>query len=142
LASAAPPLSGQDLVPRAYTITPLRSNAVIAGYNYNHGDLLFEGTVPITDAIGRLSMPSLSYYRAFGLFGRSANVLAGMAYGVGTFEGEVRGEPRSIYRSGLFDSVFGCRVDRDLHRMREDEPRRRENRKTRLRMFYDAPRLT
>jgi hypothetical protein len=98
-------LRAQDLAPRAYVITPRGSNAVTLGYNYNHGELLFEGTVPITGATGKLSVPSIAYYRAFSLLGRSANVLAVLPYGVGTFEGEVLGEQRSIYRSGLFDSA-------------------------------------
>ena len=111
VAGGASPLRAQDLAPRAYVITPLRSNAVTLGYIYNHGDLLFEGTVPITGATGKISVPSVTYYRAFGFLGRSANVLAALPYGVGTFEGEVIGEQQSIYRSGLFDSVFRVSVN-------------------------------
>lgn len=107
----APFLRAQDLAPRAYLITPLRSNAVTLGYNYNDGDLLIEGAVPINGATGKMSVPSVAYYRAFGFFGRSANVLAALPYGVGTFEGEVLGEQQSIYRSGLFDSVFRVSVN-------------------------------
>jgi hypothetical protein len=105
-------LRGQDLAPRAFTITPLGSNAVTLGFNYNDGDLLLEGGSPITGASAKMNVPSLTYYRAFGLLGRSANVLATLPYGVGTFEGEVLGEQRSIRRSGLFDSV--CRVSVNL----------------------------
>jgi hypothetical protein len=111
LAGGAPGLRAQDLSPRAYVITPVRSNGITLGYMYNHGELLVEGAAPITDARGRLSVPSLSCYRAFGLIGRSANVLATLPYGVGTFEGNVRGEPRSIYRSGLFDSMYRVSVN-------------------------------
>ena len=50
---------------------------------------------------GRGSHPPVAYYRAFSFFGRSANVLAALPYGVGTFEGEVLGEQESNYRSGL-----------------------------------------
>ena len=70
-------------------VTPLGSHSVTASYTYNTGELLFEGTVPITDSVGRLSALSLSYYRSFSLFGRSANVLAAVPYGFGTFEGKV-----------------------------------------------------
>ena len=104
-------LRAQDLAPRAYTITPTGSNAVILSNVFNSGDLLFEGTVPITDATASLNAPSLSYYRSFSLFGRSANVTAGLPYGVGTFEGTVLGEQHSIYRSGLFDSAFRFSVN-------------------------------
>ncbi len=111
VAGGAGSLHAQDLAPRAYVITPLRSNAVTLSYSYNDGELLFEGTVPITDATGRLSVPMVSYYRSFGLLGRSANVLAALPYGVGTFEGTVFEQQRSIYRSGLFDSVVRVSVN-------------------------------
>ena len=82
------------------------------GYSYNHGELLFEGAVPITDATGKLSVPSVAYYHSFSLLGRSANVLAALPYGVGTFEGKVfEQEERSVYRSGLFDSQFRFSVN-------------------------------
>ena len=53
-------LRAQDLAPRAYTITPRGSNAITVSYIFNSGDLLFEGTVPITDASASSSslMPS------------------------------------------------------------------------------------
>jgi len=111
LASGAVSLGAQDLAPRAYVITPRGSNAVTLGYNFNDGELLFEGTVPITDATGRLSVPSLSYYRSFGLLGRSANILVGVPYGVGSFEGTVLEQQRSIHRSGLFDSALRVSVN-------------------------------
>jgi hypothetical protein len=111
LVGEAVSLHAQDLAPRAYVITPLGSNALTLSYNYNDGELLFAGTVPITDSVGKLSVPSVAYYRSFGLFGRSANLLAALGYGVGTFEGQVFEQQRSIYRSGLFDSVFRVAVN-------------------------------
>lgn len=110
-AGIAPSLHAQDLAPRAYVVTPLGSNAITLSNALNDGDLLIEGAVPIEGATGRLYAPSVTYYRAFSLLGRSANVVAGLAYGVGTFEGDVLGEPTSIYRSGLFDSVVRVSVN-------------------------------
>ena len=104
-------LSAQDLVPRAYLITPVGSNAVTLSYGYNDGELLFEGTVPIENATGKLSVPLVAYFRSLDFFGRSANLTAGVPYGVGTFEGDVVGEPRSIRRSGMFDSVIRFSVN-------------------------------
>jgi hypothetical protein len=104
---AAPrPVHAQDLTPRAYVITPLHSNAVSLSYVFNDGELLFDGTVPITGATGRLSVPALSLYHSLSVFGRSANVTATLPYGVGTFKGTVVGAELSAYRSGLLDSVF------------------------------------
>ena len=111
LAGAAQRLHAQDLTPRAYVVTPLRSNAVNLSYIFNDGELLFEGTVPITGATGRLSVPALSLYHSLSVFGRSANVTATLPYGVGTFKGTVIGAEVSAYRSGLLDSVFRFSVN-------------------------------
>ena len=111
LAGGAGRLHAQELAPRAYVITPLGSNAITLANTYNSGDLLLEGAAPIKDATASLNAPTLTYYRAFSLFGRSANVFAGLAYGVGTFEGTVLGERESIYRSGLFDAVMRLSVN-------------------------------
>ncbi len=111
LLGAAAAGRAQDLAPRAYVITPLGSNAVTLTYAHNQGDLLFEGAVPITDATGKFSLLAAAYYRSFGLFGRSANVLAVLPYGVGTFEGTVLGEQHNIYRSGLIDSQLRLSVN-------------------------------
>ena len=46
----------QDLAPRAYIITPLHSNALNLTYSYLDGSLIFDGTVPITDAKARVSL--------------------------------------------------------------------------------------
>ena len=48
-------------------------------------------------------MPNIGYYHSFSVFGRSANVAAGLPYGVGTFQGSVLGTKQQIYRSGLLD---------------------------------------
>ncbi len=111
VALGAGTLRAQDLAPRAYVVTPLGSNAINLTEAYNYGELHFQGSVPIVGATGRLHAPSMAYYRAFGLFGRSANVLAALGYGVGNFEGEIVGEQRSIHRSGLFDSAVRVSVN-------------------------------
>jgi len=97
------PLRAQDLAPRAYVITPVNSNAITLTYSFYDGGLNFGGTIPVTGASGTYSVPVLSYYHAFGLFGRSANITASLPYGVGNFSGEVLGNDKSIYRSGLLD---------------------------------------
>jgi hypothetical protein len=111
LAGATPPVRAQDLSPRAYLITPLRANAITVANVFNDGELLFEGTVPITGATGRLNMPNATLTHSLSFFGRSANVAASLAYGVGHFKGTVVGAEVDAYRSGLFDSVFRLSVN-------------------------------
>jgi hypothetical protein len=104
-------LRAQDLAPRTYLITPVRSNAVTLSNIFNDGNLLFEGTVPITGATGRLNVPSVTLTRSLSFFGRSANVAATLPYGVGAFKGTVLGAEREAYRSGLLDAVFRFSVN-------------------------------
>lgn len=114
LAVAVWPLAGlvaQDLAPRAYVITPVHANAVNVTYSYFNGGVNFNGTVPITGATGTYSVPVISYYHAFNLLGRSANVTASLPYAVGTFQGEVLGAQQQIYRSGLLDSGYRVSVN-------------------------------
>ena len=101
----------QDLSPRAYLITPLHSNAINLTYSFYHGGLDFNGVVPVTGATGTYSVPIFSLYHSFSFFGRSANIVAWLPYGIGTFQGAVLGTDKQIYRSGLFDSGFRFSVN-------------------------------
>ena len=109
--AVAPSLHAQDLAPRAYTITPVGSNAFTLADAYNDGPLQLEGASPIENGTARLNVPSLTYYRAFSLLGRSANVIAGVAYGWGDFDGSLFGDSVSTYRSGFFDPVVRVSVN-------------------------------
>jgi hypothetical protein len=111
LSGVTPPLRAQDLSPRAYVVTPTGTNAVTLSNVFSDGDLLFEGTVPIEGAKGRMNMPSLTYYRALRLFGRSSNFALTQPYGVGSFSGSVLGEEVIADRSGLFDTVVRFAVN-------------------------------
>jgi hypothetical protein len=93
----------QTLAPRAYVITPVNANALTLSWSYFRGGLDFNGSIPVTGATGTYSVPVISYYHSFGLFGRSANITGFLPYGIGTFQGSVLGTQRQIYRSGLLD---------------------------------------
>jgi hypothetical protein len=101
-----PGLSAQDLAPRAYVITPIRSNAVTLAYSFNRGDVLFDNAVPITGARGTINVASISYYRSLNLWGRSANITVSLPYTVASFRATVAGSDTQVYRSGLLDSIF------------------------------------
>jgi len=107
-------LSAQDLAPRAYIIAPLHSNAVTLVWSFYDGSINYNGALPVSDATGTYSVPILSYYHSFDFFGRSANVVASLPYGVGNFEGTVSGAGDHLYRSGLVDSVFRLSSLRDI----------------------------
>jgi hypothetical protein len=108
---ASVPVCAQDLAPRAYLITPVHSNAVTLTCSFYTGNILFDGEVPITGATATTSVPVFSYVPSFRFFGRSANFLASVPYGVGNFRGTVVGAEDKAHRSGLLDSGFRLSVN-------------------------------
>jgi hypothetical protein len=101
----------QDLAPRAYIITPVHSNAITVTYSFYSGNILFDGSQPITGASARSSVEVLSLTHSLHMFGRSANFTASLPYGVGTFKGTVVGAEANAYRSGMLDSTFRLSVN-------------------------------
>src|SRR5947209_4320851 len=93
----------QDLVPRAYLVTPVGSNAVTLSSSFFDGPIFTDPTIPITDFKGRFDLTTLSYVRSFNFLGRSANVVGTIPYVVGNFHGIVMDAPRHAYRSGFSD---------------------------------------
>ena len=91
----------QDLAPRAYVITPIHSNAVTLTYSFFDGGITFDGTVPITGATATFNLSVFSYSHSLNFFGRTANFLVSLPYGVGNFRGQVVGAEALAYRSGL-----------------------------------------
>ena len=104
-------LRAQDLAPRAYVIGPIHANAVILTYSFNHGDLLFNNTLPITDATATLHISIFTFYHSLSFFGRSANITASLPYGVGNFHGKFIDDEAKLYRSGLLDSAYRFSVN-------------------------------
>lgn len=95
--------SGQDLAPRAYLITPTGSNAVTLAYSDNDGSVFIDPSLPIQDLKIRFQTQAISYYRAYGLWGRSSNVTFYLPYALGTASGTLEGSATQAYRSGLAD---------------------------------------
>ncbi len=104
-------VSAQDLAPRAYLITPLHSNAITVTWSFYDGNIDYNGALPVSGATGTYSVPIFSYYHSFGFFGRSANIVASLPYGVGNFQGTTLGAEKQLYRSGLLDSVYRVSVN-------------------------------
>jgi hypothetical protein len=104
-------LLAQDLAPRAYVIAPVHSNAVTLTYSLLDGDIIFDSTLPITNANGRISVSTLSLYHTLNFFGRSANLTASLPYAVGNFQATVVGAPTRAYRSGLVPAVVRFSVN-------------------------------
>jgi hypothetical protein len=111
LATSAAQLPAQELAPRAYVITPVHSNAITITWSFYDGGVNFNGTIPVSNATGTYYVSILTYYHSLNFFGRSANITASLPYAVGNFQGNLSGQSRSIYRSGLLDSTFRFSVN-------------------------------
>jgi hypothetical protein len=111
ITGCSPSVWAQDLAPRAYIITPVHSNAITLTYTFFDGSVLFDGAVPITGATARVNVSIFTLYHSLRFFGRSANVVASLPYGVGNFQGSVAGNGAAIYRSGLLESSFRFSVN-------------------------------
>ena len=95
--------TGQELEPRAYSVSPVGTNVVVFAYGRSAGDLSFDPTLPIEDAKASINAASVSYFRSFNFLGRSANVALAVPYLWGSAEGRLAGEFQAITRSGLPD---------------------------------------
>src|SRR5260221_6521524 len=107
----------QDLAPRAYIITPVHWNAVTLTYSFSDGGILFDNVVPITNATATLQVPVFSYFHSLNFFGRSANILVSLPYGVGHLQGTFIDNETKLYRSGLLDSIFRFSVSLKVVRL-------------------------
>jgi hypothetical protein len=107
----APICFTQDLAPRAYIITPVHSNAVTLSYSFFDGSLTFEGTVPLTGATARFNVSVFNYSHSLNFFGRSANLLLSLPYGVGNFRGNVVDAEVRAYRSGFLPASLRFSVN-------------------------------
>jgi hypothetical protein len=97
---------GQDLEPRAYSPSPLGTNFFGVVLGNSQGGVLFDPSVPITDAEASINLASLAYAWTFGLWGRQGLVSVAMPYAWGDVEGFVgeETEARRVTRSGLADA--------------------------------------
>jgi hypothetical protein len=95
------PLSAQELEPRAYSRSPVGTNFVSLGYGYSDGDVLFDPTIPITNAHATTSAASVAYSNVFGLFGNQTSVALGIPYAWTHATGEVGTSQREVATSGF-----------------------------------------
>ena len=111
LLSITGPLNGQELEPRAYSVSPVGINIALFSYSYPSGDLDFDPSVPIENAKAKLNAVTLGYFRSLDFFGRSASIGAVVPYMDGTLEGMFFGNFQTFHRSGLGDPVIRVAVN-------------------------------
>lgn len=102
LCGATPALS-QDLEPRAYSSSPVGTNFVAIVAGSTRGAILFDPTLPISDASAGLRLVTVGYGRTFAVGNRQALVVLVVPYAWGYAEGLVQEETQSVRRAGFGD---------------------------------------
>jgi hypothetical protein len=93
----------QQLEPRAYSPSPVGANFVGLGYVYSTGGVLFDPSLPITNAHADINSVAVGYGRTFGIGGMQGLVTANIPYAWGILTGVVGTKDSMTTRSGLGD---------------------------------------
>ena len=85
-------VDAQSLEPRAYSNAPTGLNFVVAGYHNSSGALLFDPSLPITDADAQVDQALFGYARTLDVAGKLAKIGAVIPYASVAAEGFVDDE--------------------------------------------------
>lgn len=104
-------LSAQNLEPRAYTNAPIGLNFLLAGYQYSSGGLIFDESIPVSDAETTINIGFIGGVHTLNIAGNSSKI--GLLLPYSTFTGSAilhqDGEalPRERDTKGIADpSIF------------------------------------
>jgi hypothetical protein len=100
---ATTPALGQSLDPRAYVNTPVGVNFLVGSYSYQSGSVLFDPTVPITNANMSIQGPLAGFARSLDLFGLSGKTDAVLGWQCIDGTGDVGTVTRSRNVCGFVD---------------------------------------
>lgn len=95
--------AAQDMEPRAYSRAPVGAQTILLTYGFQHGDILTDSALPLTDVSVRLNSGVLGYAGTFGIYGKQANFGVAIPYFHGRVKGTVFEEQLEVKRSGLGD---------------------------------------
>ena len=86
-------IAAQELTPRIYWPSPKGTKVLVTGYSYTTGGVIFDRTIPISDADSRINSGVLAYLQTIDLWGRSSNLMVELPYAWGNTKGLLVGEP-------------------------------------------------
>jgi hypothetical protein len=95
--------ASQELEPRAYSVSPVKTNFVVLSNVYAAGDLTFDPSLPVEDGSANINTMVAGYFRSMNVLGRSGNFTVVVPYSSGTVQGVLAGEYTQVSRSGLRD---------------------------------------
>ena len=96
----------QSLEPRAYTNAPVGMNFLLVGYDNADGALLFDPSLPVTDANARVDMGFAGYVRSLDVADKTAKVGVLLPYAVLDADGYVEDVYTTREDSGMADPAF------------------------------------
>ena len=109
---ASPPLiRAQELDPRLYQNVPVGLNAVLIGYGFSTGNVLFDSSLPIEDGEADVHTVFAAYVRTLDFFGRSGKVDVVLPFSDANFQGFLDGEFRTRTPTGFADPRFRLAVN-------------------------------
>jgi len=111
LFGAAAPALGQSLDPRSFVNTPVGMNFVVGIYNYQTGAVLFDPSVPITNADLTIQGPLAGFARALDIGGLSSKTQEVIGWQCLDGHGDVSGVSRSRSVCGFTDPTAQLSVN-------------------------------
>jgi len=103
--------ASQELEPRAYSVSPVKTNVIIISNIYAAGDLSFDPSLPVEQASANINTVVAGYFRSMNVLGRSGNFTVVVPYSSGTVQGLLAGEFTQVSRSGLRDPAVRFAVN-------------------------------
>ena len=100
-----------ELEPRAYSNAPVGMNFLLAGYQYSSGALVFDASLPVTDANARVNTGLLGYVRVIDIAGQSAKIGALLPYAELSADGYLSGVYTERNTSGIADPSLYLNVN-------------------------------
>jgi hypothetical protein len=101
----------QQMDPRSYANVPIDLNFLLAGYAYSWGDVVFDPSVPITNADAKVNAVYLGYIRSLDFWGQSGTLGLVLPYASVNGRGTVEDQTDSIVRSGYGDVALRLSVN-------------------------------
>lgn len=112
VATACPsPVVAQDLSPRAYWPAPVGTRVLVLGYQYLHGDVLTDASLPVYGVQSKIHAGLLAYVQTVNFLGRTTNVQVELPYSSGTTRGQLFDMPVRRDFSGLNDAAISVSVN-------------------------------
>jgi hypothetical protein len=99
-------LRAQELQPRAYFPAPVGFGFLSISYSTNSGGLLFDPSLPVTDARVNANIGALGAGVTLNGFGRTGQALVVLPYAIADLTGTVSDVQVARHRSGITDSTF------------------------------------